>query len=302
MKPFIPCFALTLLYLRPAFGVESVNLPPVALEAVAIAGNAGAPTFTAQSVGATYALRARDFASGAVRNNVVYLRFDVSALKKTVLQTASITFNKTAGDTLTTGRFALYGLLDVTGNLSQNWTASSFAYGAEFDPSMFYDAFASSGVCPINLANVADFSTQEAVSGNAATLSSAAFVAFLQARANAGSSATLILAMPSQGAGNDKTLTYAFPGYTDPTLAPSLNITYAPVPLPSPPSHFTLEDHQLLRHTVTDLGLERDRWCHRVSRVPPGCDGNDAHARGHDDGSNVPRFQRRSLWHVLLFG
>lgn len=79
---------------------------PAALKAVAIAGNAGAPTFTPQDVGASYELRSRDFAD-AVRNNVVYLRFDLSALTRTVLQTATLTFNKVAGDTLTTGRFSL---------------------------------------------------------------------------------------------------------------------------------------------------------------------------------------------------
>ena len=247
MKPFVPCFALALLYLRPAFGVESVALQPAALKALAVAGDTPSsttttvPTFTAQNVGASYAVRARDFGTGPVRDNLVYLRYDLSSLKKTIFQTATLKFNKVAGDTLTTGRFALYGLLDVPGNLSQNWTASSFAYGTEFDSSMFYDTVASSGVCPINLAKVADFSTQESVSGNVATLSSANFVAFLQARADTGGSATLILGMPSQGLNNDKSVTYAFPGYTDPTLAVSLAITYAPVPLPNPPTSFTLE-------------------------------------------------------------
>ena len=241
MKLSIACFALAMLYLRPALGVQTVSLAPVALKAVAIAGDTTAPTFTAQSVGTTYQVRARDFGSGPVRDNLVYLRFDLSALKKTVLQTAAITFNKVTGDTLTTNRFALFGLLDVPGNLSQSWTTSSFAYGAEFDPSLASDAIASSGVCPINLTNVADFSTQETVSGNTATLNSAAFVSFLQARANAGGLTTVILGMPTQGNGNDKSVTYAFAGYTDPTLAVALNIAYAPVPLPNPPTNFTLE-------------------------------------------------------------
>ena len=241
MKLSIPCLTVAMLYLSPALGVETATLAPAALKAVAIAGDAGAPTFTAQNVGASYELRARDFATGAVRNNVVYLRFDLSSLKKTIFQTASITFNRVAGDTLTTGRFSLYGLQNVTGNLAQEWTATNFAYGAEFDPSMFYDAFASTGVCPINGANVADFSQQEAVSGNAATLNTQAFMDFLQARANAGGSATLILGMPSQGANNDKKLSYAFAGYADATLPVSLKVTYSPVPLPSPPSSFTLD-------------------------------------------------------------
>ncbi|HEY5955044.1 MAG TPA: hypothetical protein VIV60_00775, partial [Polyangiaceae bacterium] len=241
MKPFIPCFALVMLCMRPALGVESVTLAPSALKAVAIAGDTSAPTTTAQNVGTSYQIRARDFGTGPVRDNIVYLRFDLSPLKNTILQTASITFNKVAGDTLVTGRFALFGLPDMPGNLAQNWTASSFAYGAEFDPSLAGDAIASSGICPINLSNVVDMSTQETVSGNAATLSSAGFVSFLQARADVGGSATLILSMPTQGNGNDKSITYAFPGYTDPTLAMALKIAYAPYPLPDPPTTFELD-------------------------------------------------------------
>ena len=240
MKLYIPCLALIASYITPAFGAQTVVLQPAALKAIAIAGNAGTPTFTLQNVGASYALRARDFATDAVRNNVVYLRFDLSALTKTIVGSATIKFNKVAGDTLTTGRFALFGLKDLAGNAAQNWTAASFAYGAEFDPSMFNDAFASTGVCPILLSNVADFSLQEAVSGNQATVNSADFVSFLQSRVDAGGPATVILGMPSQGAGNDKTMTFAFAGYSDPTLPVSLTITYSPVPLPNPPDSFSL--------------------------------------------------------------
>lgn len=254
MKAFIPSFALAILYLRPAFGIESATLAPDALKAVVIAGDTTAPTIAVQSVGASYQIRARDFGTGPVRDNVVYLRFDLSSLKKTTLQTASISFNKVAGDTLVAGRFALFGLADVPGNLAQDWTASNFAYGAEFDPSLASDAIASSGVCPINLSNVVDLSTQEIVSGNTATLNSAAFVSFLQARVDVGGSATLILSMPTQGSGNDKSVTYAFPGYTDPTLAMALKISYTPVPLPNPPATFTLEN---INYSATpSLGID----------------------------------------------
>ena len=241
MKAFIPCFALVMLYLHPAFGVESVTLPPAALKAVAIAGDTTAPTIAVQTVGTSYPIRARDFGTGPVRDNMVYLRFDLSSLKKTILQSASITFNKVAGDTLVTGRFGLFGLQDVPGNLPQDWTLTNFAYGTEFDPSLASDAVASSGAYPINLSKVVDWSTQETVSGNAATLNSPGFMSFLQARADVGGSATIILSMPTQGNGNDKSITYAFPGYSDPTLAMALKISYAPVPLPNPPSQFTLE-------------------------------------------------------------
>ncbi|MGC4065003.1 MAG: hypothetical protein QM784_10250 [Polyangiaceae bacterium] len=106
---------------------------------------------------------------------------------------------------------------------------------------MYYDAIASSGLCPINLANVVDFSQQEAVSGSSATLNSADFASFLQSRVDAGGQATVILGMPSQGAGNDKKMTFAYAGYTDPTLAVSLVLSYSAVALPSPPTNFLLE-------------------------------------------------------------
>jgi len=70
--------------MRPALGVESVTLPPAALKAVAIAGDTTAPTITAQNVGTSYQIRARDFGTGPVRDNIVYLRFDLSSLKKTI--------------------------------------------------------------------------------------------------------------------------------------------------------------------------------------------------------------------------
>jgi len=233
-------FALAMLCAGPTFGAETATLAPAALKAIAIAGDAGAPTFAVQNVGASYEVRARDFASGAVRNNLVYQRFDLTPLGRVVIDSASLKFNRVAGDVLTTSRFALYGLQDIAGNLQQSWTASSFAYGAEFDPAMYRDLVASTGACPINLASVADFSTQETVSGNQATLASAAFVSFLQARTDADGQATVILGMPSQGAGNDKKMTFAYAGYADPLLPVSLVINYSAVPLPSPPDNFAV--------------------------------------------------------------
>jgi fibronectin type 3 domain-containing protein len=241
MKLHLPIFAFLVSVVPHAQGAETATLTPSALKAIAIAGDAGAPTLSIQNVGASYEVRARDFASGAVRNNLVYQRFDLSPLGKILVQGASLRFNRVAGDTLTTGRFALYGLKDLSGNLAQNWTSTDFKYGAEFDPAMYYDLIASSGLCPINLANVVDFSQQEAVSGSSATLSSADFVTFLQGRIDAGGQATVILGMPSQGAGNDKKMTFAYAGYTDPTLAVSLVLSYSAVALPSPPTHFLLE-------------------------------------------------------------
>jgi fibronectin type 3 domain-containing protein len=241
MKLHLPIFAFLVSVVSQAQGAETVAVAPSALKAIAIAGDAGAPTLSVQNVGVSYEVRARDFASGAVRNNLVYHRFDLSPLGKVLVQGASLKFNRVAGDTLTTSRFALYGLKDVAGNLAQNWTASDFKYGAEFDPAMYYDLVASSGLCPIKLSNVVDFSQQEAVSGASATLNSADFATFLQDRINAGGQATVILGMPSQGAGNDKKMSFAYPGYADATLPVSLVLSYSAVALPSPPADFLLD-------------------------------------------------------------
>lgn len=235
----IPLVAFITMWGNAAYA-DTTTLQPAALKGIAIAGNAGAPTFAVQDVGATYEVRARDFASLAVRGNLVYQRFDLSPLGDAVIQTAAITFNRVAGDSLTTSRVSLYGLQDMAGNLPQSWTPDSFSAGAEFDPAMFYDLVASTGACPVNLANVVDFSQQETVSGDQATLASNDFVSFLQARLAPGGQATILLGMPSQGAGNDKKITFAYPGYTDPKLPVSLVIGYTPAGLPPPPSNFVI--------------------------------------------------------------
>lgn len=256
MKQYVPVFLLVVLHLPPAFAAETVTLAPAALKAVAIAGNAGAPTFTAQNVGVSYEVRARDFASGAVRGNVVYQRFDISTLAGGYVQSASLNFNRVAGDTLTTGRFALFGLAERASNLPQDWTPESFVYGTELDPTMFFDALASTDACPVQPANVVDFSSLEVVSGNRASLSSNAFVSFLQERLDNGGQATLLLTMPSQGAGNDKKMTFAFTGYVDPSLSVSLDITYDLVILPSPPDGVSLGEIEFSRTPTLWLGWE----------------------------------------------
>jgi fibronectin type 3 domain-containing protein len=224
---------LIMLFASPALA-DQITLQPTALKAIAIAGDAGAPTRTIQNVGTTYEVRARDFASGAVRGNLVYLRFDLAPLGDVNIASANIRLTRTAGDTLVTSRFSMFGLENIPGNLAQNWTASSFAQGTEFDIGMFSDFVASTGMSPVNLTKVVDFSAQETVSGNVASLSSAGFVSFLQARVDAGGQATLMFTMPSQGAGNDKKMTFAFPGYTDPAQVVALDLSYSAAVLPGP--------------------------------------------------------------------
>src|SRR5690606_396524 len=87
-----------------------------------------------------------------------------------------------------------------------------------------------------------DFSLEEATNGNTVTLDSAAFVEFLQARADDNGLATILLTMPSQGAGNDRSNVYASRTHPDPALRPSLEIVYFDASLPSPPENLAVTD------------------------------------------------------------
>ncbi|KAF0094248.1 MAG: FG-GAP repeat-containing protein [Puniceicoccaceae bacterium 5H] len=233
---------MLLLTLNPALRGENVSLIPADVASVNIAGDAGAPSISTSGVGDTIYLRSREFSSGAVRNNVAYLQFDLSSLNNDdVIQAATLRLNKIAGDTVVTGRVALFGLMDLAGNVQQDWNSGSFTYGDEFDPAIFNDAVSTPGASPINLSNVVNFDEQEAVSGNTVTLSSDDLNDFLQSRVADDGLVTFILTFPSQGDGNDKSLTYASHTYTDDTnLRPTLEVAFSDASLPSPPSDLML--------------------------------------------------------------
>ncbi len=218
---------------------EDAQLTAQAASAVQITGDAGAPSISsANAVGETIPTRARDFASGAVRGYLDYIRFDMSSLGGIVILSAELRLNKVSGDTLVTGRFASFGMDNVAGNSPQDWNTTSFTPGAEADFSMFYDNAASSGVSPVNLANVTDLSEEESIiSGTTAVINSQTLVDFLQARADDGGLATFLLAMPSQGGSTDRSINYASQNHPDAGLHPTLSLTYYDSSLPPPPEN-----------------------------------------------------------------
>ncbi|MDP0500459.1 MAG: hypothetical protein Q7P63_10195 [Verrucomicrobiota bacterium JB022] len=225
------------LTLYPSLHAESLAVIPIEQASVNISGNDGSPSISTGGVGETIYIRMRDFSANAVRNNVAYLRFDLSSLETTdIIQTASLRFNKVSGDTANEGRVAIFGLLDADGNLAQDWTAGTFAYGAEFDPAMFNDGASTPGASPVNLSNVADFSVLESIAGNTITLSGDELEAFLQDRVAEGGMVTFLITMPSQGGSNDKSYSLASGTYTtDETLRPTLEVAFSDASLPSPP-------------------------------------------------------------------
>ena len=222
---------------------DEATLSTQAVSAISIAGNAGAATSTpVNAVGGTLYLRSRDFASSAVRGNLGYMRFDLSGLSSPSIQSATLQLTRVAGDSLTTGRVAIFGLRDRPGNAPQNWNTSSFPPGEEFDISMFQDFVANPGASPVNLDAVVNLSADETISGNNIILNSQAFVEFLQSRADDDGLATLLIAMPSQGGTTDRNFSLATHNNTDPATHPSLRIVYFDSSLPSPPQNLAASD------------------------------------------------------------
>lgn len=233
--------ALSFLAIGSLSFADTVNLAPDAVSQLDIAGTDDAPTVSAVNPATdTIYTRARDFVNSAVRGNLAYIRFDLSSLSNPSIQSARFTLTRVGNDSVVTGRVALHGLLNVPGNAPQDWDANGFSAGDEFDVSMFADDVASVGASPVNLANVADFSVDESVSGNTVTLESEAFVQFIQERADDNGLVTLLLNMPSQGAGNDKAILYASSQYADEALRPNLEIVYFDANLPSPPENLAV--------------------------------------------------------------
>lgn len=221
-----------------------VDLTPEAVSRIYIQGSAGSPSISnATPEGDQIFTRSLDNAASAVRGYIHYLKFDLSALSLPDIEAASFSLQRTGGDGLSTGRVAIYGLLDLPGNTPQNWNPSSFPPGAETDFSMYYDAAAPGGEVAINLAQVADFSADETISGNLVLLDSPALLNFLKARVAAGATkVTLLLTMPSQGSNNNKQVFYGSSTNADPAVRPNLRLTYYAPGEAIPPDNVRVTD------------------------------------------------------------
>lgn len=218
-------------------------LIPEAIAQLKTEGVAGPPTVSVGNAGENFEIRARDFAADQqVRGHLAYLRFDVSRLGTARAERATLTLHKTGGNTLWHDRVAVFGLLNRPGNTPQEW-APSFSPGSEFDMSMFEDDVASLQAMPLRLEQLAALPLE--VEPFTVNLRSDAFVAFLQSRIEDGGSITLLVAMPSQGAGNDRRILFASSAHENAALHPTLAIDYVSASVPQAPESLALADLQL---------------------------------------------------------
>jgi hypothetical protein len=131
-----------------------------------------------------------------------YLRFNLAELGATTINDASLTLTVSGGasrnDTVTNGRFALYGLNNVAGNTPQNWDETVLMdtnTGQEWDSSMPMTTALTNGWITDLDDNVAGITEicEGGAPGDTITISGAPLVAFLQSRLNDNGLATFIL-------------------------------------------------------------------------------------------------------------
>lgn len=157
-----------------------------------------------------------------------YVRFDLSSLGPGAqLMDASLTFTKVTtterNDTLTSARFRALGLLDVPGNMPQDWGELTLTWnnkGAEYVSENTYDA-----------TRVVDFdgaAGNEVVTGTTATISGPNLVSFLNNRLAANGLATFIVDFATSESGRGFGL--GSKENTDPSTWPRLVVV---IPEPS---------------------------------------------------------------------
>ena len=191
---------------------------------------ADADTYSRPNVnaGAAALLDIRDFATP---DFIGYLRFDLSSVPDQITG-AKLTLHKVPGgarnDTITTGRFANYGLLNLAGNTPQNWdelTVADTGLGAEYN---------AAGGDPVIAAQVMSLDADaganviETVDNNVTPqmLEGADLVSFLEMRRTDDGLATVISAILTQNRG----WAWASRDNTDMTVWPTLEVTYVPEP------------------------------------------------------------------------
>lgn len=131
-----------------------------------------------------------------------YLRFDLSQTDANTIYDASLVLTRVTGasrdDSVTNGRFALYGLNNVAGNTPQNWDETVLMdtnTGQEWDGTMpMTTALTNGWITDLddNVAGISEVITGGGA-GNTITISGAPLVAFLQSRLDDNGLATFIL-------------------------------------------------------------------------------------------------------------
>jgi rhamnogalacturonan endolyase len=217
---------------------------------VATVGSTSADTLTLTPDADTYTRSGHDAGSDPLLNIygsgaddfMAYIRFDLSSLPVgAAIDSATFTVYyepDSRADTITTGRFANFGLLDVSGNTPQDWDEATLAegnegqeYGAGTYATLTSDV-TSGWLFNLDADNGANVT--ETIGGSAAgdpeSLSGPDLVTFLNGQIADGGSATIISAIDAE---NGRGYGYASKDNSDSSLWPTLNITYTVVPEPS---------------------------------------------------------------------
>jgi hypothetical protein len=216
-----------------AAGTAVLLLSSASTKADSTVLNPDADTYTrsAHSAGSADVLDIRGFGGS---DFVGYIRFDLSPLYIDTISDATFSVYKVAGsrnDGITTGRFANFGLTNALGNTPQNWDEATLAegnVGAEYtnvvgnlvDFSVLFNLDADMG------ANVTETVGD---APTASTLTGPDLVTFLNERVDDGGLVTMISIINASGRGYG----YGSKENSDPSLWPTLSVTYTGIPEPT---------------------------------------------------------------------
>jgi hypothetical protein len=161
-----------------------------------------------------------------------YLRFDLSSIPAgSTIDSATLTLTQVPGasrnDTITTGRFALYGLNNDAGNTPQNWDEATFEPAGKGTE----DVTTLTGVTDLDddVAGITETAAGAAPAG-VVTVSGAPLAGFLQTRFGDGGLATFIL---SNDDATDRGFGLGSKENAEPATHPLLTIEYTPIPEPA---------------------------------------------------------------------
>ena len=161
-----------------------------------------------------------------------YLRFDLSSIPAgSTIDSATLTLTQVSGasrnDTITTGRFALYGLNNDAGNTPQNWDEATFEPAAKGTE----DVTTLAGVTDLDddVAGITETAMGSSPAG-VVTVSGAPLAGFLQTRFGDGGLATFIL---SNDDATDRGFGLGSKENAEPATHPVLTIEFTPIPEPT---------------------------------------------------------------------
>lgn len=253
-------FCLITLLAAPCAESATITLNTVA--DTAVFHRDGTYTYNTTNYGSAGQLDSSQF--GAAIWAMSYIRFDLSSIPagavidSAVFQvtkgtTANIAgFSVVRNDTITTGRFGSYGLLDVSGNTAQNWsesTLTSSLLGSERISGSNPQFDTSSRTIDLNTATETLLSSATVVE-----VSGSPLVSFLQGRLDASTNtglATIIVDFMEDSSGGARGYSFASKENSASLNPPKLVINYTVVP----------ETSAIILGALGGLGLLlRRRW------------------------------------------